>query len=90
MANKVTGVFRSHEVRQGAYTLYVILLSLLTLSFSPPYAEGYEIEHDGLCTTVRMAHPYLLCSVIADNTCYFTRSSPHQITSTCQGTKAHL
>lgn len=49
--NKVSGIIRSHEVRQGNATRPITLDTHLTCST----ADGYQIEHDGLCTTVSRA-----------------------------------
>lgn len=48
-ANGVTGVIRSHEVRQGKRQAFSIRAHPSTL-----YIDGYAIEHDGLCTTVSL------------------------------------
>ena len=46
--NGVSGIIRSHEVRQGMLSSNATIVILK----SGRLAEGYEIEHDGLCTTV--------------------------------------
>ena len=55
-ANQVTGIFRSHEVRQGMHTAKVHqVLQKLNCQL-----DGYAIEHDGLCTTVSTLPPFKL------------------------------
>ena len=60
--NGVTGVIRSHEVRQGASSVPLRREDadkpfVTFLYFTLP--DGYEIEHDGLCTTVFSAPNYV-------------------------------
>ncbi|CCM01500.1 uncharacterized protein FIBRA_03554 [Fibroporia radiculosa] len=52
-ANGVTGIIRSHEVRQGEG------YETLSLSINRSELDGYAIEHDGLCTTVFSAPNYV-------------------------------
>ncbi|KAI4526227.1 protein phosphatase 5 [Schizophyllum commune Loenen D] len=60
--NGVTGVIRSHEVRQGAssVTSQCDNADKVFVTFlHPTLPDGYEIEHDGLCTTVFSAPNYV-------------------------------
>lgn len=45
--NGVTGIIRSHEVRQSTFSILFRPFKIKWVS------DGYEVEHDGLCTTVR-------------------------------------
>jgi len=55
--NAVTGIIRSHEVRQGNKKK---LSQLRNLHFLIVFTDGYAIEHDGLCTTVCIWYTFFL------------------------------
>ncbi|KAF7790340.1 hypothetical protein EIP86_001295 [Pleurotus ostreatoroseus] len=55
VANGVTGIIRSHEVRQG--NIQARNDEVVTTNFCS--VDGYAIEHDGLCTTVFSAPNYV-------------------------------
>ncbi|KAF8236589.1 hypothetical protein L208DRAFT_1390713 [Tricholoma matsutake] len=56
--NGVSGIIRSHEVRQGRGCG----CALASDGAKCCIADGYQIEHDGLCTTVSfMVHFSLPC-----------------------------
>lgn len=48
--NSVSGVIRSHEVRQGGNARSFTFNDVLTVAV----IDGYQVEHDGLCTTVSL------------------------------------
>jgi len=53
--NKVSGIIRSHEVRQGMSFSTLVRECRRQLVI----LDGYEIEHNGLCTTVFSAPNYV-------------------------------
>ena len=52
--NKVSGIIRSHEVRQGKCAPF----SLKETFLINLCVAGYQIEHGGLCTTVSPPPPF--------------------------------